>query len=53
MLPVMILGYEIFFLPRPGQEKKDHKTLLILTGTALVVFTIYHSWFSRYQQDLT
>jgi hypothetical protein len=44
MLPVMILGYELFFLPRPGQEKKDHKTLLILTGTALVVFILI-CWF--------
>ena len=38
MLPVMILGYELFFLPRPGQEKKNRKTLLILTGGALVAF---------------
>ena len=30
MLPIMILGYEIFLLYKPGQEKKNRKTLLIL-----------------------
>jgi Tfp pilus assembly protein PilF len=40
MLPVMILGYEFFFLAGPTQDKKDRKALLFLGGGVLALFLV-------------
>ena len=43
MLPVMILGYELFFLIKAGQVRKKLRIILLLTCGAFVIFFLI-SW---------